>query len=237
MTPSGQLASLNVDGWLYRRINGLADATAWAHGIARAYAQYGIALFAVLLVVAWWQARRRPDAPVATAAVAWAAAAPLVALAVAQLINKVVDRSRPYAAMHDAHVLIARSADASFPSDHSTAAGAVAAGLLLAGASLGSRRLGVIAAVAAVAMAGCRLYVGVHYPSDVLAGLALGGFVALGFSGLARRLLVPITGWATRTPLAGLVTSTTPRPNATELDFPAVVPNELDVVTERSRPR
>lgn len=216
MPPTSQLANLNVDGWLYRRINDFADSTAWAHGIARAYAKYGIVLFAVLLVVAWWQARRRPDAPVASVAVAWAGAAPLVALVIAQIVNKVVDRSRPCAAMHDAHVLIARSADASFPSDHSTAAGAVAVGLLVAGAALGRRRLGVIAAAAAVALAFCRLYVGAHYPGDVIAGLALGGIVAFGLSGLARRILVPIARWAATTPLTWLITAAPDRQRPTD---------------------
>jgi membrane-associated phospholipid phosphatase len=198
---------MNVDGWLYRRINDFADSTAWAHGIARTYAKYGIVVFAVLLVVAWWQARRRPDAPVATVAVIWAGTAPLVALAIAQIINKVVERSRPYAALHDAHVLIARTTDASFPSDHSTAAGAVAIGLLMAGTALGSRRLGIIAAIAAVALGSSRLYVGAHYPGDVIAGLALGGIVAFGLSGLARRILVPIARWAATTPLTWLITA------------------------------
>ncbi len=127
-----------MDRSLYRRINDLADSTTWAHGLVRGYAKYGIVVLGVLLLVAWWQARRSDDAPAAVAMVVWAAAAPLGALAVAQLLNHLVDRSRPYAAMPSAHVLIARSADASFPSDHATAAGAVAAGLLIAGGTIGN---------------------------------------------------------------------------------------------------
>jgi undecaprenyl-diphosphatase len=196
---------LSVDRSLYRRINDFADSTAWAHGIVRAGAKYGIVILGVLLLAAWWQARRQAD--VAVAAVVWAGAAPLAALAVAQVVNKIVDRSRPYVAMPDAHVLIARSADASFPSDHSTAAGAVAVGLVIAGAALGSRRLGIIAAVAAVLLAFSRVYVGVHYPSDVLAGLAIGGVVAVVFAPLAKRLLTPIARRVATTPLAWLVTT------------------------------
>jgi undecaprenyl-diphosphatase len=186
---------------LYRRINDLADSTKWSHGLVRDYAKYGIVVFGILLLAAWWQARRRDDAPRAIALVAWAGGAPLVALAIAQVANHLVDRARPYAAMPSAHVLIARSADASFPSDHATAAGAVAVGLLVAGAVLGSRRLGIITAVAAVLLAFARVYVGVHYPSDVLAGLALGGVIALALAPLARRLLTPFARWAATTPL------------------------------------
>jgi undecaprenyl-diphosphatase len=190
---------------LYRRINDLADSTGWAHGLVRGYAKYGIVVFGVLLLAAWWQARRSNDAPRAVALVVWAGASPLAALAVAQVINQFVDRARPYAAMPSAHVLIARSADASFPSDHATAAGAVAAGLLIAGTALGSRLLGIIAAAAAILLAFARLYVGVHYPSDVLVGLALGGTIALTLAPLARRLVTPVARWAMTTPLRWFV--------------------------------
>jgi undecaprenyl-diphosphatase len=72
------------------------------------------------------------------------------------------------------HVLIARTTDFSFPSDHATAVGAVAGGLWVA-----SRRWGIVAAVLAVLMAFTRVYVGTHYVSDVVAGLALGAVVAV----------------------------------------------------------
>jgi undecaprenyl-diphosphatase len=59
----------------------------------------------------------------------------------------------------------------------------VAAGLILT-----NRRWGIIAAIAAVVMAFARVYVGAHYPGDVLAGLALGGAVAVA----GRYVFVPV---------------------------------------------
>src|SRR4051794_30182256 len=109
-----------------------------------AIAKDGIVLFGALLVVAFLDARHRRDARGVAAAV-WAGGAALVALAIGQLIGNVVDRARPYSVLPTAHVLIDRSHDFSFPSDHATAVGAVAAGLLLAG----RRRWGIIAVVAA----------------------------------------------------------------------------------------
>jgi undecaprenyl-diphosphatase len=196
-----------VDRSLYERINDFADHTAWAHGFAKAFAKYGIVVFGILLLAAWWQARCSTDAPAAVAMVVWAGAAPLAALAVAQVINGVVDRSRPYVSIPSAHVLISRSADASFPSDHSTAAGAVAIGLLIAGAALARRRLGIIATGVALLLAFTRVYVGIHYPSDVVAGLALGGIVAVALAPLARHLLTPIARWAATTPLRWFITA------------------------------
>ncbi|PSK67779.1 hypothetical protein B0E53_00250 [Micromonospora sp. MH33] len=53
-------------------------------------------------------------------------------------------------------------------------AGAVAAGLVLV-----SWRLGLLAAAAAAVMGFARIYIGAHYPADVLAGFAVGATVAL----------------------------------------------------------
>ena len=171
-----------MDGSLFRWVNRLADRTGWAHGMFTAYAKYGIVLFAVLLLVAYLDARQHADFP-AIAGSVWAAGAALVALGVGQLIGGAVDRVRPYEAMTGVHLLIDRTTDFSFPSDHATVVGAVAGGLLLS-----NRRWGTIAAVLAVLMAFTRVYVGAHYPGDVVAGLALGAVVAAA----GRPLVVPL---------------------------------------------
>lgn len=171
-----------MDGSLFRWINRLADRTGWAHGVFTAYAKYGIVLFAVLLLAAYLDARHHADFP-AIAGSVWAAGATLIALGFGQLIGGAVDRARPYEAMTGVHLLIDRTTDFSFPSDHATVVGAVAGGLLLS-----NRRWGSIAAVLAVLMAFTRVYVGVHYPGDVVAGLALGAVVAVA----GRPLVVPL---------------------------------------------
>jgi undecaprenyl-diphosphatase len=89
--------------------------------------------------------------------------------------------------MPAAHLLVSKTADFSFPSDHATAVGAVAVGLLLF-----RRPLGLTACVLALGMAFARVYVGAHYPGDVVAGLVLGGVTAAAVRPLARRLLVPV---------------------------------------------
>jgi undecaprenyl-diphosphatase len=184
-----------MDAGLYRWINDVAGRTGWAHPIVVGFAKYGIVLFAGLLVVAYVDARRRDDLRGVAGAV-WAAAAAIVALGVGQLIGRAVDRARPYQAMSGVHVLVDRTSDFSFPSDHATAVGAVAVGLLLAG----RRRWGVVAAIGAIAMAVARVYVGVHYPGDVLVGLALGGVVAAVGGLLVLPPLVRLARWLATTP-------------------------------------
>lgn len=161
-----------MDTALYRSINAFARRTPWLHGAARTFAGPGIALFALALLAGYVVARRRNDRR-AVAGVAWAGGAALVALAIGQVIGGAVGRLRPYATLPGMEVLVAHTTDVSFPSDHATVAGAVAMGLLLV-----HRRLGLAAVAAAVLMAGTRVYVGAHYPGDVLAGLALGAVVA-----------------------------------------------------------
>lgn len=166
-----------MDVAAFRFVNRLTVHTEWAHGAASWYARDGIVLFAVALVVAWLAARHAQDAPARVAAVVWAGAAGAAAVAVAKPVASLVARPRPFVALSGVHLLVPHVPDPGFPSDHAVAAGAVAAGLLLA-----LRPVGLVTAVLAVVMAFTRVYVGVHYPGDVVAGLALGALVAWGGS-------------------------------------------------------
>jgi undecaprenyl-diphosphatase len=188
-----------MDASLYRAINRLAARTGWAHPLFIAYAKYGVLVFAVLLLAGWWLARSHTDID-AVAAVVWAGAGAVVALGFGQLLGHAVDRARPYAVMPTAHVLITRTSDFSFPSDHATAVGAVAAGLWLA-----NRRLGLLAAGLGVAMAFARVYVGAHYPGDVAAGLVLGAVTVVALQPVARRVLRPVLARLAESPLRPLV--------------------------------
>ena len=171
-----------MDAALFRWINRLANHTGWAHGFFTAYASDGIALFGLLLLIAYIDARRNDDLSGVASSV-WAGASALVALGIGQLVGNAVNRARPYDTLAGVHLLVDRTTDFSFPSDHATVVGAVAAGVLFA-----NRRWGTVAAVLAVLMAFTRVYVGAHYPGDVLAGLAFGALVAAA----GQRTIVPV---------------------------------------------
>jgi undecaprenyl-diphosphatase len=99
----------------------------------------------------------------------------LLALGIAQLLADWVARPRPYIAhAHEAHLFIAQSHDPSFPSDHATAAFAVAVALVLR-----HRKAGLVALALAVLVSVGRVAVGTHYPGDVAAGAAIGTAAAL----------------------------------------------------------
>jgi undecaprenyl-diphosphatase len=97
------------------------------------------------------------------------------ALAIGKAISELVDRARPFVAdPHGVHLFSSHAADPGFPSDHATAAFAVAVAILLR-----KRGWGVAALLAAAIVSIGRVALGFHYPSDVLAGAALGAAAAL----------------------------------------------------------
>jgi len=188
-----------MDVAIYRWFNRLADHTGWAHGFFRVASNLCIVLCAVLMVAAAIEGRQRDRATQVAGAV-WTAVSVLVALGIGQVVGGIFGRARPYAVLSGVHVLVDRTTDVSFPSDHTTVAGAVAVGLLLT-----NRRWGLVATGAAVLMAFTRVYVGAHYLSDVLAGLVLGAIVAF----IGHLLLVPsltrAVGWLSSTRVGRVV--------------------------------
>ena len=133
----------------------------------------------------------------------WAAGATLIALGIGQLIGGAIDRARPYEAMTGIHLLVDKTTDFSFPSDHATVVGAIAAGLMFT-----NRRWGSVAAALAVVMAFARVYVGAHNRGDVLAGLGLGAAVAAVGRLVAVPQLTRVAVWLSRTAIRPIVTNT-----------------------------
>ena len=171
---------LNWD--LAQAVNGLA-------GHSAALDQLGIFLandlvFLIVLGAATWWLLPFGSDDGKRAALA-AAAALIGGLVVAFVVGHLVDVPRPFVA-HHVDLLIQSQHDSSFPSDHSTASFAVASTaivrrmpgrwLLLSGATL-------------VALA--RVYVGVHYPADVIVGALIGAGFATALLRLDARLARP----------------------------------------------
>ena len=144
----------------------------------------------MVLASAWWvkdvvfvavgavaDLRRRPRS------VPWTALVAAAALAAATLcssaIKGVVGRERPPVADPGVSALVHVPGDASFPSSHAATAFAAAGVVAMRYPALRLPLLG-LASVIAVS----RVYLGVHYPLDVLAGACLG----LGIAWLATRI-------------------------------------------------
>lgn len=192
----------NPDVGLLFEINGLAkDAPHWFDRVMEFIGEYGIIVgLAVLCLAGWWSARKRQDAPAAVAGVVWAPLAAGLALLANIPIRNFVERPRPFKDHVGLEVLVAGKDDFSFVSDHATLTMAVGVGLFIA-----HRKYGLLGIGLALLEGLCRVYMGVHYPTDVIGGFALGTAVALLFAPVAQALLVPLAKAIAASRIGGLV--------------------------------
>ncbi|MEU1124189.1 phosphatase PAP2 family protein [Streptomyces sp. NPDC005899] len=193
----------NPDVSLLYDINGLAKAApTWFDRVMEFVGEYGIMLGMVLVVLwCWWSVRRRgttEDSVTAVAGLVWAPLAAGIALLVNIPIRGFVERPRPFNDHQGLDVLVEGKDDFSFVSDHATMAMAIAVGLFVA-----NRKFGLAAIALGLLEGFCRVYMGVHYPTDVIGGFALGTAVALLLAPLAMMLLTPLVTAVARTRSVG----------------------------------
>ena len=170
------------DGGAYRDMVALARHTTWLNGIADRWSDYGLLLFVVLAAVGFgrngsaWRAL-------------WVPCAMVAAFVFSALTKLAFAEQRPCRTLPSVgHIVTVCPplGDYAFPSNHAVLAGAAATAVWML-----DRRLGAVAVVNAVVIAAARVYIGVHYPHDVVAGLLLGALVAWAGTWAAGRVGPP----------------------------------------------
>ena len=91
-------------------------------------------------------------------------------------LKNIIGRIRPYVRFPELTVLTTIPSDSSFPSGHTAASFAVAAGVYMAG----WKKTGVVLYVFSGVIGFSRIYLGVHFPSDVIGGAVVGVLCAWG---------------------------------------------------------
>jgi membrane-associated phospholipid phosphatase len=188
----------------YRAVIGLAhDAPGWVQGLADIATEAVLLVFGALVLANLWRTRRA-DRRMRI----FAFAVPVVTVlgyAISEFTKALVEQERPCRAVRDIVATIAEcpeTGDWSLPSNHAAIASAAAVGLAVAW-----RRLAIVVVVLAVLEGFLRVFVGVHYPHDVIAGLLLGALTAAAGLAVARALAshrsiqqhrCPRSGWSRR---------------------------------------
>jgi undecaprenyl-diphosphatase len=94
------------------------------------------------------------------------------------LLKNIINRTRPYVAIEELKLIAKMPHDSSFPSGHSNASFSTACAITWC-LSRNKKWIGVILIFVASIIAFSRLYVGAHYPTDVIAGIILGTLTSI----------------------------------------------------------
>jgi membrane-associated phospholipid phosphatase len=163
----------------------------WVGSLFHGIEQASIPVMVVITGLLWFFSRPGGDRKWKLAcACAYLSAA--IAYAVAFVIHHVYDRARPYEAHAIRHPW-SSSTDASFPSDHTSLSFAIAFAVLAFDTVAGAVFL-VVAAIIGVG----RLFIGAHYPGDVLMGVLVGAVVAFVVVRWLRPFAARVAGWVER---------------------------------------
>ena len=172
---------------LFLLLNASDHPSAILFALAKLFADYVIWLVPMALVAAWLRGSDHTRKQMLEAT-----AAGLVGLLIAQVIGLLWNHPRPFA-MGMGHQMIPHAADPSFPSDHLTLLWGVSFSFILHGRS---RFAGAMFALLGLPMAWARIYLGIHFPLDMVGAASVAGLSAyLCFRG-GRWFVEPLFRWA-----------------------------------------
>ncbi|MDI6603908.1 MAG: undecaprenyl-diphosphatase [Thermoanaerobacteraceae bacterium] len=148
---------------LFHFLNGLAGHTIIIDKIIIFLAVYSPAVYVLLMIVQWFLCG---DKGKKASVKAFFAA--VIAMALNLTISKIYFEPRPFV-HHKVNLLVKHPADASFPSDHAAFGSALAFTEIMYDKVIGS-----IMMILTIILLFARVYVGVHYPIDMIGGFLVG---------------------------------------------------------------
>src|ERR1700682_818121 len=160
-----------MDATITQWINSFAGSNVLLDSVMIMATNVGVPLLVALVVAQWWSGIDRTHVRHTCIA---AGLSFLIGLGLNQIILLFVHRVRPYNA-GVSHLIISKSSDWSFPSDHATASIAIVAAFAVNGLPRRALLFGFLALL----ICRSRIFVGTHYLTDVLGGSLLGAVAAM----------------------------------------------------------
>lgn len=149
---------------LFRTINDLGKEYEFLNWLFITIADYTIYALAAVLLVLWAMNKGRDRLMVICGLVSC-----LFAVAAGKLIGKLYANQNPFAELQDVSKLIEKEIGNSFPSDHTILFFSICFTFFLF-----RKKNGYLWILLALAVGFSRIWVGVHYPADIMAGAAIG---------------------------------------------------------------
>ncbi|MFA5368029.1 MAG: phosphatase PAP2 family protein [Dehalococcoidia bacterium] len=180
----------HADETVFFWINGLAERVPWIDEIIRTLAcdLFLPVVMIIALIAVWFSGRNVADRTRNQYGVICSLSSMGIANLLVFVCNAILpDRLRPFEAFPDkVNLIFYPPTDPSFPSNAAAASFALAIGLWVY-----NRKLGYILSIPALIISFGRVYMGVHYPLDILGGLAL-AILATGIVMVVIKLCRPV---------------------------------------------
>ena len=160
-----------LDITIFRSINNLSDLYPFLNSIMIFFAEYSLYLLALYLILSWFLGPNKSKNRLTLLSCVIAFAGSFL---VGKLVGHFITHPQPFVTLDHVHQLIHHGINNSFPSDHTILFFSIAFTLLF----FNKGRKGLIAIIFASIVAISRIWVGVHFPSDILASIIISFFIA-----------------------------------------------------------
>jgi undecaprenyl-diphosphatase len=161
------LTEINVS--LFRMVNNLGKDMIFLNPAMKFIAEYLVIMLVMGIVFYWFSGPKNNRIMVICGSFTF-----LLAEIVGKLAGKLYSNNQPFAELENVNKLMGHEIDNSFPSDHTILFFAFCISFYLF-----NRKTGLLWVIAAFLVGFSRIWVGVHYPADVIAGAVISIIAAL----------------------------------------------------------